>query len=126
MDQIKIKPSASHPTTNEVIFKLITGRIDKNCKILDFGAGRGYMAQRIGDHLEDADLKPEDHLFACEVAPEHFQYNSIKCHKILPDSIIPFDDNTFDVIYAIEVIEHTQGHMTFCVRPTRNLKKAGA
>lgn len=125
MDQIKIKPSASHPKTNEVVFKLITSRINNECKILDFGAGRGYMAQKVGDYLESINLKPEDHLYACEVAPQHFQYNSIKCQKILPDSIIPFNDDTFDVIYAIEVIEHTPRPYDLLCQAYKKLKKGG-
>ena len=44
---ININPAASHPLTNKKIYNLITENISKNSKVLDFGSGQGYMAQKI-------------------------------------------------------------------------------
>ena len=99
--------SASHPTTNKVIFDLISPRVEEGSKILDFGAGHGHMSQRIGDEAEKRGLSPKECIYPCEIVPEEFQYEKVECSKIKTDSMIPFDDNFFDVIFAIEVLGHT-------------------
>lgn len=125
MDQTKVISAASHPKTNELIYKLITAHINNNCKILDFGAGQGYMAQKISNYLMSIDLKPEDHLYACEVTPECFEYSDIKCQKISSESTIPFD-NQFNVIYAIEVMEHIPRPYDFLHEAYNKLEKGGS
>ena len=99
--------SASHRLTNERVFKIIVDHVDTQGRILDFGSGPGHMCQRLGNHFEEAGKKPADHIHACEIDPSEFLYDKIKCTQITPDSKIPFPDNHFDCIYAIEVIEHT-------------------
>lgn len=100
--------SASHRVTNDIVFKLIVDRADHNGRILDFGSGQGHMCQRLGNHFEQTGHDPAAHIHACEITPDEFLYDKIECHGISPDSEIPFPDNHFDFIYAIEVIEHTR------------------
>jgi 2-polyprenyl-3-methyl-5-hydroxy-6-metoxy-1,4-benzoquinol methylase len=121
----KINTGASHPVTNKIIFNLITKNISSNSRILDFGSGSGYMTQQIGQHLENNSLNISDMLFACEIAPENFLYSKTQCLKIEGNSKIPFDDNFFDLIYAIEVVEHMTRPYDYFVESFNKLKSGG-
>lgn len=118
-------PSASHRVTNEVIFRLITERITAESRLLDFGAGRGHMCQRLGRFFREHGQDPQAHLVACEVVPEVFQYSEIGCHRISTDSVIPFPEASFDLIYAIEVLEHTPRPYDFFTQAFAKLKPGG-
>ncbi len=117
--------SASHRLTNDVVFKVVCDSVGPEAKILDFGSGVGHMCQRLGDHFEVAGHDPADHIFACEINPSEFLYDRIKCQKISPDSEIPFPDNHFDLIYAIEVIEHTRRPYDLFCEAYKRLKPGG-
>jgi SAM-dependent methyltransferase len=117
--------SASHPSTNKVIFDLISPRVVKGSKILDFGAGYGHMAQKVGEEAESKGIAPKDCIYPCEIVPEEFQYEKVKCQEIDTDSQIPFEDNFFDVVYAIEVLEHTTRPYDFLKEAHRVLKPEG-
>ena len=121
----KIISSASHKVTNEVIFKLITERINKKSLILDFGAGQGHMCQKIGDYFLHKGIDPKDRIFACEIVPEIFKYTKIKCQKISKDSVIPFQDKTFDLIYTIEALEHFKRPYDFFDEAYKKLNAGG-
>lgn len=125
MNEIAIWPGSSHRRTNEVIYSIITERIDSDCKVLDFGAGSGYMCQRIGNYFKAEGVQPKDHIFACEIAPDDFQYKEIACRKIAPHSIIPYDNESFDLIYAIEVMEHTRRPYDLIDQAYSKLKTGG-
>ena len=68
--------SASHHRTNEKIFSLLKPII-KRARILDFGAGKGHMSQRIGERAKSLKLKPADLIFPCEVEPEDFLFKEV-------------------------------------------------
>lgn len=121
---MKIK-SASHPTTNKVIFSLIDPSIKEGARILDFGAGYGHMSQRIGDRAKEKNLDPKEILFPCEIVPEEFEYPDVECTRIGTDSIIPFPDEHFDLVFAIEVVEHTTRPYDLFKEASRVLKPGG-
>ncbi len=124
MKSKKIK-SASHAVTNKVIFDLISPLIKEGAKLLDFGAGHGHMSQKIGNEAESLGIDPTQCIYPCEIVPEAFEYDKVTCAKIEPDSKIPFADNFFDVIFAIEVLEHTPRPYDFFKEAQRCLKSGG-
>ncbi len=117
--------SASHRATNDVIFSLIKPELNTAVKILDFGAGQGYMSQRLGSEAEARGHDPANCIYPCEIVPEEFKYDKVVCKKIGTDSVIPFEDNFFDVVYAIEVLEHTFRPYDFMKEAYRVLKSNG-
>ena len=119
-----IKP-ASHPATNRKIFELVTaeGIFDK--KVLDVGAGRGYMSQMLGDYLKQNGVVPSKVITACDLFPEYFVYPDISCEKLAFSDRLPFEDASFDVIYAIEVLEHLQNPYSLIRDAFRVLRPGG-
>ena len=98
----KIRP-ASHPDTNKVVFSIITEQPIANKKILDIGAGRGYMSQMIGDQCHKENTEPSRVLTACDLFPENFEYSEIVCDKMQFVSKLPYSDNSFDIILLVNV-----------------------
>lgn len=121
----QLRPKGSNTVTNDVIFGLIKDLITPKSSILDFGAGNGFMCWRIGELLEKKGMLPNEHLAACEIAPEKFQYGKVKCHAIATDSKIPFNNENFDIIYAIEVLEHAPRPYDFFKEAYAKLKPGG-
>jgi len=125
MNNKTIPSSGSHKVTNEVIFNLIVERITDSSRILDFGAGAGYMCAKVGDYLSAKGVAPAQRLNACEITPEKFLYEEVECQEISTNSVIPFDDSTFDLIYSIEVLEHTPRPYDFFAEAFRKLRGGG-
>ena len=99
--------------------------IEEGKKILDFGAGQGHMSQKIGNEAERRGISAKNCIYPCEIVPEEFQYEKVECKKIKTDSVVPFDDSFFDLIYAIEVLEHTPRPYDFLQEASRTLKPNG-
>ena len=117
--------SASHRITNQKIFELISPRIEKGVRILDFGSGSGHMAQKVGEYAETLGLVANDVIYPCEVETEFFKYNKVECREIGLKSVIPFKDDFFDIVYAIEVLEHTTRPYDFINESLRVLRPGG-
>ena len=119
-----IKP-ASHVITNKRVFSLITKNGVLGKHILDIGAGSGFMAQQIGNHIVEQGGNPKDILTACDLFPEYFKYNAINCNKLQFVNSIPFNDKSYDIVYAIEVIEHLENPVDFIKEVYRVLRPDG-
>lgn len=119
-----IKP-ASHPATNEKIFNLITAQDLRGKKVLDMGAGRGYMAQQLGEHLRKNGIEPAEVISACDMFPEFFEYSHVVCEKISFSDSMPHANDSFDIVYCIEVLEHLQNPYTFIAELFRITKPGG-
>lgn len=122
MKQIR---SASHRATNEKIFRLITDQGIKGKNILDMGAGRGHMVQKLGSHACGLGIHPAEVLHACDMFPEFFEYPDIRCDEVSFSSSLPYQDNKFDIVYSIEVLEHVHSPYTFIAELFRVIKPGG-
>lgn len=118
-------PKASHSSTNDAVYNLIENLNLFDGSILDVGAGNGYMAHRVGERLKLKGKDPKGHLHACDMFPEKFQYSDITCDKFEFETSYPYDDNTFDLVYSIEVIEHLYHPYHFLQETFRVLKPNG-
>lgn len=124
MTEIKIS-SASHHTTNQAIFAEIEPMIKPGVRILDYGAGKGHMSQRIGDCADSKGMDPTTCIYPCEIVPEIFEYEKVECGRIDTNAKIPFEDEFFDVVCAIEVMEHTFRPYDLIKEAYRVLKPGG-
>ena len=80
------------------------------------------MVERIGT-CKLVNVKPSELIFPCK--DWCFLYNGVECTPIDLDSKIPFGDDYFDAVYAIEVLEHTSRPYDFFVEAYRVLKPGG-
>jgi SAM-dependent methyltransferase len=118
------KPS-SHISTNECVFRLITGEGLLGKRVLDIGAGAGYMVRQLADHIVEQGGEPADILNACDRFPEHFACDAIPCNRLEFLSSLPYDDDTFDLVYTVEVIEHLRNPLDLLAEAYRVLRPGG-
>ena len=89
-------------------------------RVLDYGCGSGDFLQRITDRSDEQwgiDIDPEK----VEAAALH----GIKTRQVIPDQPLPFEDNYFDTIIIMEVIEHVADERAILAKLERILKPGG-
>lgn len=89
----------------------------QNPKILDAGAGHGAMVKKLNEKGYD--------ITAADLFPEYFKYKEVECVKVDITKPLPFDDNSFDIILAVEIMEHVHDHEVFFKEAKRVLKEGG-
>jgi SAM-dependent methyltransferase len=117
--------SASHPVTNDRAFELIAGRLSPGSRVLDIGAGRGHMARRVAGWLSAAGGNVADQMVAADLDPAVFEATEVPFQRIDFNAPMPFDDGTFDLLYAIEVTEHLHRPYDFLAECFRLLRPGG-
>lgn len=90
---------------------------DSNLKILDVGAGHGAFTKKLYDEGYQVS--------ACDLFPELFYFNKINCKKADITKSLPYEDNSFDIIIGIEIMEHVFDHEVFFRECYRILKPYG-
>jgi SAM-dependent methyltransferase len=121
----EIRP-ISHTSTNDKVFEMVKDRLAPGVRLLDLGAGEGYFSKVIGDHVASRfGADPSDVISACDVTPEIYRYPAVRCDGIGSDSLLPYADDSFDIVCSLEVIEHVQDQFLFCRELLRVLKPGG-
>ncbi len=98
--------SSSHKATNARVFEIVTAENLASKRVLDVGAGRGYLAALLSDHVRSLGGDPAEVLRACDMYPEYFMCEGVSCARLAFVNELPYDEGTFDVVYSVEVIEH--------------------
>jgi SAM-dependent methyltransferase len=86
-------------------------------RALDLGAGRGALCRR----LRDAGFE----VSACDQKPGLFEEPGIECRSVDDSGRLPYDDGSFDLVTAVEVVEHIDGHRGFFGEVARVLRPGG-
>lgn len=107
------------PGTHDRVLQILRKSIDLASapRVLDIGAGQGALSER----LKAAGAR----VSACDVVPEQFDVSGVDFRPVGSDGRLPFDDGTFDVAVAIEVLEHIDGHDRFFAEVARVLAPNG-
>ena len=113
----EIQPIAMPGTHKKFLEFFLKQNNSKNLKILDLGAGHGAFSQKLYNLGFDVQ--------ACDLFPEIFEFQEIECKKADATQPLPYADNSFDVVIAIEVSEHIADHEMFFSETNRILKPNG-
>jgi len=108
---------AIHGTHDWVMESLRRTLPEGSLRILEVGAGEGALCERL--------LKAGHRVVACELRPELFRVAGVECHKVDATMALPFADADFDVVLAVEVVEHMDGQGSFFNEVQRVLKPGG-
>lgn len=104
----------SHPKTTHRVMELLQSLKWSQARVADVGAGNGYFSHVLGEYLRATHrLNPGEHISACDVLPEEFQYPPVECSSVGSDGRLPFEDDSFDAVVSIEVIEHVEDQFAF-------------
>ena len=86
-------------------------------KILEIGAGHGAFTEIM--YREGYDVS------ACDLFPELFFLKEVACKKADLTEKLPYKSETFDIIVAVEVMEHIHDHQMIFSESSRILKNNG-
>ncbi len=96
----------------------------ENRRILDLGAGEGFLSRELGHAIAAAGKNPADILTASDIDPANFRYDGIDCVHGDFNASLPFPDNHFDTVCFVEVIEHLEDQFK-AVREIHRILKPG-
>jgi SAM-dependent methyltransferase len=115
--------SYSLPKTNARVLSLLAPHLATAPRVLDIGAGEGYLASRVKEHIERHGLAAR--LEACDLFPDNFRVPGIPCHGIDLHGGLPLPDASIDLAYSVEVIEHLEDQFAFMREVRRILRPGG-
>jgi len=122
---VEIRP-ISHQSTNDKVFALVMPQVRAGARVVDVGAGEGYFSKMVGDRVTtELARAPDTALAACDLFPEFFRYDGIRCDPINADGSLPYPDGAFDVACSLEVIEHIKDQFAFTRELYRVVKPGG-
>jgi 2-polyprenyl-3-methyl-5-hydroxy-6-metoxy-1,4-benzoquinol methylase len=101
----------------------MSGHLDHPARVLDVGCAEGHFAaalQREGAEVVAIDVAAEPLRRALLLAPE------LDVRLVEPEGELPFDDASFDVVWAGEVIEHVADTSRWLSELRRVLRSGGA
>ncbi|MGK7389062.1 MAG: methyltransferase domain-containing protein [Candidatus Cyclobacteriaceae bacterium M2_1C_046] len=113
----EIQPIAM-PGTHQSFIKFFNRQsVDPKAKILDVGAGHGAFTKKLYDKGFE--------IQACDLDPTIFHFTKVECKQVDITKSLPYEDNSFDIVMAIEVLEHIIDHERFFSEVSRILKPGG-
>ena len=115
--------SYSLPRTNAKVLALLEPSLATARRILDIGAGEGYLASRIHDLIASRGHRAQ--IEACDLFPDNFRVPDVPCHAIDLQGGLPLPDQSFDLAYSVEVLEHLEDQFLFFREVHRILRPGG-
>ncbi len=95
----------------------ITKYLDNNSVVLEIGAGAGWQAKHLSQFVKD--------IQAIDIADSRYLEKSEWPITLFDGKCIPYDDNTFDVVFSSNVLEHVIKLEELVLETQRVLKPGG-
>lgn len=119
-------PSAgSHKATNDAVYRIALEILEKESQVLDLGCGQEHMTRRLARWFAQQGVAPSDRITAADIEPRFFEAREVSCRRADANERLPFDDQTFDLIVTIEMLEHVQNVYAVFQECARILKPGG-
>lgn len=119
----------THDDGTFAFYSRIRHLITPESVVVDFGAGRGMLGTLIPDHpkMSIVDLRPiAKRVIGVDIDPVVLKNEIVdEAHVIKNDNILPFADNSIDLIFATLVLEHVEHPDNFMQEMRRVLKPGG-
>lgn len=115
--------SYSLPRTNARVLALLEPHLARGGRVLDIGAGEGYLARRVHDLIAAKGYAAT--LEACDLFPGNFRVPEVTCHAIDLHGGLPLADQSVDLAYSVEVLEHLEDQFLFFREVHRVLRPGG-
>lgn len=117
MSTNQIRPIAMPGTHQKFLSFFRDQQESTTARILDVGAGHGAFSKQLHEMGYP--------VAACDLFPEIFHYDQIECKKVDLTQPFPYSNDSFDILIAIEVMEHINDHENFFREASRILKPGG-
>lgn len=119
MEQEKVIKPIAVPGAHDLLYKFLKPILESYQKpeILEVGAGHGAFTQKLWNEGYAVS--------ACDLFPEIFYFDKVICKKVDISKELPYPNDSFDIVLAIEVMEHIHDHNLFFRECHRILKKGG-
>lgn len=114
---------AENALRNPWIQQVIHEKLGKTCKILDIGCGAGFLTNELslqGHEVHGVDLSEK----SLEIAKKNDATHQVKYH-LASAYELPFQKQTFDVVCAMDLLEHVEKPLQVIQEVGRVLKKGG-
>ena len=105
------------PGAHALIFKVAQRHLGTGTRVLDLGAGQGAFSQRLVDAGYD--------VAACDLYPELFRCAAVECRQADAEQPLPYEDESFDAVVALELVEHLESQLGLFRDVARLLKPGG-
>ncbi|MCK4912063.1 MAG: class I SAM-dependent methyltransferase [Thermodesulfovibrionales bacterium] len=118
-DEKTISPLAT-PGIHGAFFKFVSaaaGARTPGPKVLEIGAGRGAFTKRL--HEAGFDIS------ACDISGEGFLYDKVPFTEANISQGLPYEDSSYGMVVAVEVMEHLFDHERIFSECARVLKEGG-
>lgn len=114
---------AENQLRNPWIHQMIQKQLSKSCKVLDLGCGAGFLTSYLAELGHDAtgiDLSEE----SLKIAQKHDPSQRVNYLRASADAV-PFENESFDVVCAMDLLEHVHNPASVIKEASRVLKKQG-
>jgi SAM-dependent methyltransferase len=118
-------PTASHRSTNDVVYALVESRLRPDSVVLDLGCGMGHMSRRIGRWFSSRGIDPASRVMASDISKERFSAHEVRFIQMDARHALPIAEGSLDCVVSIEVIEHISQPYEFLDQCRRLLKPGG-
>ena len=115
---MEAKPLTGKGLHNEVMKLFLESKFKKNVIILDAGCGEGALLKR----LSCAGYK---NLNGCDINDKNVKFKKMKLKKSDLNIKLPYKNESFDVVFSVENIEHLENPWGFIKEIHRVLKPKG-
>lgn len=118
-------PTASHRSTNDLIYSLVANRLRSDSMLLDLGSGAGHMSRRLGRWYAERNIDPASRILATDISRAGFKADEVRFIEMDARHGLPIDEHSLDCVLSIEVIEHISQPYEFLDQCRRLLKPGG-